>query len=160
MDVLRDYWWLIVIALALVAFLLFRPRQRVTLTDSAPVRPHMAGHQPAEGRGLGGEMAAAATDVSGDILNSRVHQELEADPGHEDDLCRLKGVGPKFATALKTNGIYRFEQLAALSPDAALQLDERLGTFRGRVTRDRLVEQARYLAADDRAGFEAQFGKL
>ena len=42
MDVVQNYWWLIVIVLALVvAFLLFRPRQRVRLTDSAPVRPHM-----------------------------------------------------------------------------------------------------------------------
>ena len=43
MDLIRDYWWLIIVVLALVlAFILLRPRQRVTLTDSAPTRPHMS----------------------------------------------------------------------------------------------------------------------
>ena len=42
MDLIREYWWVIVIVVALaLAFILLRPRQRVQLTDSAPVRPHM-----------------------------------------------------------------------------------------------------------------------
>jgi predicted flap endonuclease-1-like 5' DNA nuclease len=35
-----------------------------------------------------------------------------------------------------------------------------MGAFQGRIARDRWIEQARYLAADDVAGFEAVFGKL
>ena len=36
MDLIRDYWWVILVVLALVlAFILLRPKQRVTLTDSA-----------------------------------------------------------------------------------------------------------------------------
>ena len=35
-----------------------------------------------------------------------------------------------------------------------------MGAFKGRITRDRWVEQARYLAAGDIAGFEVTFGKL
>ena len=39
MEFLRDYWWVIVVALALVlAFILLRPKQNVKLTDTAPVR--------------------------------------------------------------------------------------------------------------------------
>jgi predicted flap endonuclease-1-like 5' DNA nuclease len=39
-------------------------------------------------------------------------------------------------------------------------LDDKLGAFKGRLARDRVVEQANYLARDDRDGFEAKFGKL
>jgi hypothetical protein len=39
-------------------------------------------------------------------------------------------------------------------------LEEKLGPFRGRLARDRVVEQARFLARGDRDGFEAQFGSL
>ena len=60
MDFIREYWWLILIAVALVAlaFLLLRPRQSVRLTDSAPIRPHMAAPRPPEGRGLADEVGA------------------------------------------------------------------------------------------------------
>jgi predicted flap endonuclease-1-like 5' DNA nuclease len=47
-----------------------------------------------------------------------------------------------------------------LTPTEIERLDERLGTFRGRITRDRIVEQADYLARGDTDGFEQRFGKL
>jgi len=50
--------------------------------------------------------------------------------------------------------------MAALDEDAATRLDAQLGPFSGRMTRDRWIEQARFLAAGDIAGFEAVFGKL
>jgi predicted flap endonuclease-1-like 5' DNA nuclease len=72
----------------------------------------------------------------------------------------LKGVGPKLAQKLKENGIFRFDQLAALSPNEVTILDAKLGAFKGRLERDRVAEQASYLARGDRDGFEARFGKL
>jgi predicted flap endonuclease-1-like 5' DNA nuclease len=162
MDLIREYWWLIVILVALVfAFVLLRPRQRVRLTDSAPVRPHMSAHKaPAEGRGIAGEAAAATTDVTGDILRAPVHRQLDGATEPFDDLSRIKGVGPKFADALHDAGFVRYEQIAALTPNEIERLDERLGSFRGRIARDRIVEQAAYLARDDVDGFEQTFGKL
>ncbi len=77
-----------------------------------------------------------------------------------DALTQLKGVGPKLAARLNELGITRFAQIAALSPDEATALDAQLGSFQGRMARDRWVEQAGYLANDDRAGFEAAFGRL
>jgi predicted flap endonuclease-1-like 5' DNA nuclease len=77
-----------------------------------------------------------------------------------DTLTTMKGVGPKFATRLNEEGITRFDQLASLSDADVAALDERMGAFRGRLVRDRVIEQASYLARDDRAGFEATFGKL
>jgi len=162
MDLIREYWWLIVIVVALVlAFILLRPKQRVKLSDSAPVRPHMAqSARPREGRGLAAEAAAATSDVAGQLIGAPVLRTLDggAEPG--DDLCLLKGVGPKFADALHAIGFTRFEQIAHLTPTEVERIDNQLGAFRGRLTRDRVVEQADYLARGDTDGFEQRFGKL
>jgi predicted flap endonuclease-1-like 5' DNA nuclease len=160
MDLIRDYWWLIVVVVALVlAFILLRPKQRVNLTYSAPVRPHMQQATPREGRGIVGEAAAATVDVTGDIIRAPVHQAMEGEIAR-DELSMLKGVGPKFAEALHAAGFHSFSQLAGLSPVEIERLDEQLGAFRGRITRDRIVEQADYLARKDTDGFEQRFGKL
>ena len=159
MDLIREYWWVIAIVVALaLAFILLRPKQRVTLTDSAPVRPHMQARPP-EGRGIAGEAAAATSDLAGDIIRAPVHRALEGDIPR-DDLCMLKGVGPKFADALHAMGFVNFQQIASLSPIEIERLDEQLGAFSGRLSRDRIVEQADYLARNDIDGFEQRFGKL
>jgi len=161
MDVVQNYWWLIVIVLALVvAFLLFRPRQRVRLTDSAPVRPHMQQSKRSEGRGLAGEAAAATSDVTGQLLGAPVRRELAGQAVPGDDFCRMKGVGPKFADALHALGFNRFEQLAHLTPTEIERLDGQLGAFSGRLARDRVAQQADYLARNDIDGYEQTFGKL
>ena len=67
---------------------------------------------------------------------------------------------PKFAEALHRLGFYRFEQIANLTPTEIDRIDPQLGAFRGRLTRDRIVEQAAYLARNDTDGFEQRFGKL
>lgn len=79
---------------------------------------------------------------------------------HADELTRLKGVGPKLAAMLNDQGITRYEQLASMDDAQLAALDSRLGNFKGRLARDRVPEQARYLASGDTAGFEATFGKL
>ena len=77
-----------------------------------------------------------------------------------DDLSRIKGVGPKLAALLSQLGITRFTQIAAWSEADIDRIDAGLGTFAGRIRRDNWVEQCRFLATDDTAGFEAKFGKL
>jgi predicted flap endonuclease-1-like 5' DNA nuclease len=162
MHFIQEYWWLIVaIAVVAIVILVLRPRQRVTLTDSAPKRPHMTPGAPRqEGRGLASEAAAAASDVTGELLVAPVHRNLAGGGRAGDDLSLLKGVGPKFADALRGLGFDRFEQIAHLSSNEVERLDEQLGAFRGRITRDRIVEQADYLARGDTDGFEQRFGKL
>ena len=78
----------------------------------------------------------------------------------DGSVTQLKGLGPKVAARLAELGVTTVGQVAALDPAAASSLDARLGAFSGRMERDRWIEQARLLAAGDRAGFEAVFGRL
>ncbi|MFV0624079.1 hypothetical protein ACBY01_08740 [Sphingomonas sp. ac-8] len=77
-----------------------------------------------------------------------------------NDLTTLKGLGPKAASQLAELGVTSIADMAALSPAEADRIDAALGTFQGRMGRDRWIEQAQLLAAGDRAGYEATFGKL
>lgn len=162
-EVWNAYWPIVLIALAIglvTGYLLLRPRQRVKLTDSVPVRPHMPAKRNGEGQGLSDEIAAATSDVAGQMLGSHVHRHLPGASGPPDNLEKLKGVGPKLANMLNAMGIVRFDQLARLSDAEIERMDATLGAFRGRLTRDKVVEQADYLARGDIDGFEQRFGKL
>jgi predicted flap endonuclease-1-like 5' DNA nuclease len=75
-------------------------------------------------------------------------------------LTQLKGLGPKLATTLAGLGFTSVDQIAALTPAEAEALDAQLGTFKGRMVRDRWIDQAKLLSAGDTAGYEAEFGKL
>ncbi|MCP1470047.1 putative flap endonuclease-1-like 5' DNA nuclease [Sphingobium sp. OAS761] len=81
-------------------------------------------------------------------------------PAETDDLLKLKGVGPKLGALLLDLGVTRFAQIAAWTDADIAAIDARLGNFRGRPVRDQWVDQAKYLASGDIAGFEAKYGKL
>jgi predicted flap endonuclease-1-like 5' DNA nuclease len=83
-----------------------------------------------------------------------------ANDGPHAPVTQLKGLGPKVAARLAELGIITVGQLASLTDHQAVALDADLGPFSGRMARDRWIEQARLLAAGDRAGFEATFGRL
>ena len=163
MEFMTIYWPVLLVGVligAIVGYLMFRPRQHVRLSDDTPVRPHMVVAGDGEGRGLAAEAAAAASDVAGAVLNARVHQELPGATGTPDDLQKLKGVGPKFASMLGERGIIRFDQLSRLSHGQVETLDAEMGPFRGRFARVRIIEQADYLARGDLDGYRAKFGNL
>lgn len=159
-EIFAFYWPVILIGLLagiVIGYLAFRPRQRVTLSDSAPIRPHMA---QGEGNGIASAGAAATSDVAGQMVRAPVHNSLPGASGPPDDLIQLKGVGPKLAAMLNGYGLTRFDQIAKLNDSEIERLDAKLGAFRGRLIRDRIVQQADYLARGDIDGFEARFGKL
>ena len=170
MEFTRENWPYILLAIAIAAavFFLLRPRQRVELNGSdQPLRPHMqktqqrsALDQDGHGNGIAREAAAATSDVAGQIIDAPVHENLPGASGPPDDLQRLKGVGPKFASSLNLLGITRFEQLAKLGEGEIDRLDNQLGPFKGRLQRDQIPLQAEYLARGDQDGFEQRFGKL
>src|SRR4029453_14301205 len=131
MEFIQLYWPVFLVALiigVIVGYLVFRPKQNVRLSDAGPTRPHMT-HGSAEGRNIADEAAAAASDIAGHLLRTKVHDELPGASGPPDDLLRLKGVGPKPAEMLKERGITRFDQIAKLSPGQVELIDQSLGAF-------------------------------
>lgn len=75
-----------------------------------------------------------------------------------DDLKRIKGIGPKLVSILAEQGVTSFAQIAAWSEADIARVDAGLGRFRGRITRDKWVDQAKLLAAGDEASFNETFG--
>ena len=164
---------LIVVFLAGIAIVVLglraqrKPRriERTAGEDGSPYvaskeRPYMkapAARDGPEGNSVADEVATATTDVAGEVLGVAVRRG-RGEPA--DDLQRLKGVGPKFVAQLNLLGITRFDQLAGLNANEVAHLDERLGAFQGRLERDRIIEQANYLARGDIEGFEQRFGNL
>ena len=80
--------------------------------------------------------------------------------GEPDNLRLIKGVGPKLNTLLISLGVTRFDQIADWKEAEINEVDQYLGTFSGRITRDAWIDQAKFLAKDDIAGFEKKYGKL
>jgi predicted flap endonuclease-1-like 5' DNA nuclease len=85
---------------------------------------------------------------------------IPAAVGAADDLLQIKGIGPKLNTLLISLGVTRFDQIAAWGASEVDKVDDHLGTFKNRITRDSWIEQAGLLAKGAIAEFEAKFGKL
>lgn len=64
-----------------------------------------------------------------------------------DDLKQIKGIGPKLEKLCHSLGFFHFDQIAGWSADEVAWVDANLTGFKGRVTRDNWVEQAKLLAA-------------
>lgn len=103
---------------------------------------------------------ASAVEATGEATEAAAIAPAAPAPQENDDLTRIKGLGPKLKARLAELGITSFAQIAAWSEADIATIDAQLGSFAGRSTRDRWVEQAGFLASGDVAGYEAQFGKL
>ena len=66
--------------------------------------------------------------------------------GKADNLKKIKGVGPKLEKLCNRLGFWHFHQIANWSDDEVAWVDANLEGFKGRVTRDNWVEQAKLLA--------------
>lgn len=75
--------------------------------------------------------------------------------GGADDLKQIKGVGPKLEKLLHSMGFYHFDQIASWRKKEVEWVDENLEGFKGRVSRDEWVKQAKVLAK----GGETEFSK-
>ncbi|WP_375421284.1 hypothetical protein [uncultured Sphingomonas sp.] len=109
---------------------------------------------------LDDEPIAAAAPLAASPASEAATAPAGATSYADAPVTMLKGLGPKVAARLGESGITTVRHLAALDDDEAARLDAQLGSFSGRMSRDRWLEQARFLAAGDKAGFEAVFGRL
>ncbi len=101
-----------------------------------------------------GEMSAGEAEAmrlieSGEFVaddNNRPAGLLSsASEGAKDDLQRIKGVGPKLEDLLNSLGIYYFRQISDFSSTDIAWVDSKL-RFKGRIIRDRWVDQAKQLS--------------
>jgi predicted flap endonuclease-1-like 5' DNA nuclease len=87
-------------------------------------------------------------------------QQLSAPrDGNADDLKMIKGVGPKLEELLHKMGFFHFDQIASWTDKEVAWVDENLEGFKGRVSRDNWVEQAKTLAAGGSTEFSDKVKK-
>jgi len=67
--------------------------------------------------------------------------------GKADDLKIIKGIGPKLEELCHKLGFFHFDQVANWTAEEVAWVDENLEGFKGRVTRDRWVPQAKAIVA-------------
>ncbi|NIJ08340.1 putative flap endonuclease-1-like 5' DNA nuclease [Sphingomonas vulcanisoli] len=163
----------IVVLVALFFFLVRGRKQHVSFEGKpeamlnqrpapvAKVTPAPATAPTAEGHGVGSEVSAAIEDVVDQFMGLDAHPSGQDQVTHAGDtLTTLKGLGPKAATRLNELGVTTFAQIAAWDEGDVQAIDAQLGAFKGRIRRDKWVEQARLLAKGDTAAFEEAYGKL
>ncbi|MCH2164023.1 MAG: hypothetical protein MK098_05150 [Marinovum sp.] len=96
--------------------------------------------------------APEAVDYDGDGVVEGTDEGVKpqsldaARDGTPDDLKQIKGIGPKLEQLCFTLGFYHFDQIAAWSADEVAWVDANLEGFKGRVTRDDWVAQAKVLS--------------
>ncbi|MGP6085526.1 endonuclease [Antarctobacter jejuensis] len=76
--------------------------------------------------------------------------------GGADDLKQIKGIGPKMEKLCNSLGIYHFDQIAAWTDQEIAWVDANLEGFKGRVSRDEWVAQAKVLAEGGQTSFSAR----
>jgi len=79
--------------------------------------------------------------------------------GAADDLKQIKGVGPKMEGLLNSMGVWHFDQVAGWRKKEVEWVDENLEGFKGRVTRDEWVNQAKLLAKGEATEFSKKVKK-
>jgi predicted flap endonuclease-1-like 5' DNA nuclease len=67
--------------------------------------------------------------------------------GKADDLKIVKGIGPKLEILCHKLGFFHFDQVANWTADEVAWVDDNLEGFKGRVTRDRWVPQAKAIVS-------------
>jgi predicted flap endonuclease-1-like 5' DNA nuclease len=79
--------------------------------------------------------------------------------GAGDDLKQIKGVGPALEKLLNTVGIWHFDQIASWKAKDIAFVDDKMEGFKGRITRDEWVKQARVLARGGATEFSKRVTK-
>jgi NADH-quinone oxidoreductase subunit E len=109
----------------------------VAPAKGVPVEPKPAKGKPAD--------ATGASLPTGQAQKPKALKG--ARQGKADDLKLILGIGPKLEALCHSLGFYHFDQIAAWTTAETAWVDDNLEGFKGRVTRDKWVVQARILAA-------------
>ncbi len=127
---------------------------------TAEPAPKAEAKQNAEKKPAEAKPEPAAAPVAANSGEGTRPEALEGPrEGGADDLKKIKGVGPKLEKLCNSLGFYHFDQIANWSADEVEWVDQNLEGFKGRVTRDNWVEQARILASGGETDFSEKVDK-
>ncbi len=116
------------------------PSSRIDLSElpaGLPPEPEVPPHQAA--RAPDPIDAARRPDDRANLLQRAAF-------GEPDDLEQISGVGPMLNDLLNSVGVYYFWQIAEWTDENVSWVDAQLNHFKGRISRDEWVSQARLLA--------------
>ena len=139
--------------------------KRIDGTEQPMPANRSAAPAPAKPKGEKTDSAPTAQPVSRDDSKGRPdYADAGEKPatldaareGGPDDLKLIKGVGPKLEKLLHTLGFFHFDQVASWTDAEVAWVDQNLEGFKGRVSRDDWVAQAKQLAVGDLTEFAAK----
>ncbi len=127
---------------------------KASMTMPVMAKPAALAKPVAKAKPAANEAPAAAEPAAG--TKAKPKGLSAAREGKADDLKLVKGIGPKLEILCNKLGFYHFDQIANWTASEIAWVDDNLEGFKGRVTRDEWVVQARDLAAGKppRAGGE------
>ncbi len=123
---------------------ILKPRAKATATPQAKAKPAKSA-----------PVAKAAAPVASAQAGKKPKMLKAAKKAGADDLKNIKGVGPALEKLLNEMGVWHFDQIANWDADEIAWVDQNLVGFKGRVSRDNWIEQAKILAI----GGETEFSK-
>ncbi len=121
--------------------------------EAAPTEVEVTA-EPMQGSDDGEDEGTTADEATGEGVRPPALDEPRE--GDADDLKIIEGIGPKLEATLNMNGIYHYDQIAAWTDEEVVWMDNNLPRFKGRVTRDNWVEQAKLVLKLGVAGFRAR----
>ncbi|WP_370046420.1 MULTISPECIES: NADH-quinone oxidoreductase subunit E [Salipiger] len=127
--------------------------------------PKLAEGVPADDTGV--DKREAPVEPAAKVESPAEDEEVGARPealegpreGGADDLKQIKGVGPKLEELCHSLGFFHFDQIANWSEDEVAWVDANLQGFKGRVTRDGWVDQAKVLSSGGETEFSGRAKK-
>ena len=141
---------------------------RIAALEADVAASHVQSAEPAQVEAVHVEVeqveainANAAVDYDGDGVIEGENEGIKpatpdaARGGVADDFKQIKGIGPKMEKMCNALGFFHFDQIAAWTPAEEAWVNANLEGFKGRVSRDEWIAQAKLLAA----GEETEFSK-
>jgi predicted flap endonuclease-1-like 5' DNA nuclease len=122
-----------------------------TTSAAAAAAPSSGTARTAPGSGPADPPAPQKAEAAAPDVGTKP-QMLDSPRGEPDDLKQIKGVGPALEKLCNSLGIYHFDQIAKWTDEEVAWVDEHLEGFKGRVSRDDWVAQARELSSGGSAG--------
>ena len=113
---------------------------------TAPMRPPVAAADEAAAQPKAAKPKAEEPKVAGPLRLKAARK------GKADNLKEIEGIGPAMEKLVNEMGFYHFDQIASWSDADVALVDAEMKTFKGRITRDKWVAQAKIIVTE---GLEA-----